>query len=452
MGAAGLGESADPQVLVPGDPGALRSAAANWRALAERFERTGRGMAGVDTGVWQGPAREGFESARQGAVPHWYRAGDTLQESAAALERHADAVEWAQGEAVEAARRWQAAGGDPQGQAEAVGQLEGARREVAASAGATGGVLRGSVPVAPRFSTRLDAVRAASSPGGPPPSGEDNWRNAQPPGERRPEPQDVTLSPEDRGHILTGDGQGGGGHRPGTRIPEKTEFPATWSDDRIARAAREGAQHPDKPPEYEDDTGNWRCEHTDADGVTTEVIVDADGRIVTAYPVAGPGVTKNDENGDPQDIDSAEEQAKYKEEHAYDHLAAARKREEEAARREQEAQRDEAEAEQREEQAEEDWDPEGAEQAEEDQRQADQEGDEAEQERQDAEAEEGQADREREEADREANDTDGPVAGPWEDAQQGGDGDAGGGDGAGDGDGEGPGGADEAQGTGRFDG
>jgi hypothetical protein len=44
----------------------------------------------------------------------------------------------------------------------------------------------------------------------------------------------VIIDAARRRHILDGDGVNGG-HRPGTGIPGKTEFPRGWPDDRIIR-------------------------------------------------------------------------------------------------------------------------------------------------------------------------------------------------------------------------
>jgi hypothetical protein len=45
------------------------------------------------------------------------------------------------------------------------------------------------------------------------------------------------VLPDDRKrYILDGDGKGGGGHRYGTGLPGKGEFPGAWSDDKIVDA------------------------------------------------------------------------------------------------------------------------------------------------------------------------------------------------------------------------
>jgi hypothetical protein len=48
--------------------------------------------------------------------------------------------------------------------------------------------------------------------------------------EDRPKTRDIHVTPERTTHILDGEPGGGGGHRHGTGIPGKTEFPASWDD------------------------------------------------------------------------------------------------------------------------------------------------------------------------------------------------------------------------------
>ncbi|MGH3860119.1 EndoU domain-containing protein [Actinokineospora sp.] len=108
-------------------------------------------------------------------------------------------------------------------------------------------------------------------------------------------------------HILDGDSDGiGGGHAPGTGIPNKSEFPARWDssdpkdpplDDVVRRHVEDVARNPDRPP-YQQDNGRWVATGN-RDGVDIEVIIDPDGTIRTAYPTGGRGVTNNDANGNP---------------------------------------------------------------------------------------------------------------------------------------------------------
>ncbi len=102
---------------------------------------------------------------------------------------------------------------------------------------------------------------------------------------------DSVSIPEDRAkHILEGEGRSGG-HRSGTGIPGKTEFPASWSDDDILDAIRQvagtgvviGSAH------REDDL----LISGEVNGVTIRVVVRPNGEVRTGYPVLGQGVIEN---------------------------------------------------------------------------------------------------------------------------------------------------------------
>ncbi|MGV6847478.1 MAG: EndoU domain-containing protein [Marinibacterium sp.] len=97
--------------------------------------------------------------------------------------------------------------------------------------------------------------------------------------------------PEDRArHILHGEGRGGG-HRYGTGIPGKTEFPANWSDDDILEAIRQvaGTGTVDRPAHRDGDL----VIVGEVNGVTIEVVVQPNGEVRTGYPLSGPGVRRN---------------------------------------------------------------------------------------------------------------------------------------------------------------
>jgi len=96
-------------------------------------------------------------------------------------------------------------------------------------------------------------------------------------------------------HILDGD-QWGGGHRPGTGRPEKTEFPASWDDSQIVDHSTDVARSPDVPPVLQPNH-RWRV-FGERDGVGITVIVLPDGRIWAAWPEEGsPGVIRNPKEG-----------------------------------------------------------------------------------------------------------------------------------------------------------
>lgn len=60
------------------------------------------------------------------------------------------------------------------------------------------------------------------------------------------------------------------------------------------------AKNPDQPPVLQNN-GNWACIGT-RNGVEIKVIVDSNGNVITAYPLGGKGVTRNDAQGNPQPI------------------------------------------------------------------------------------------------------------------------------------------------------
>jgi hypothetical protein len=112
---------------------------------------------------------------------------------------------------------------------------------------------------------------------------------------KRPGPDSLCLSPARAMHILDGD-QWGGGHRPGTGRPEKTEFPASWDDSRIVGHITDVARSPDVPPVLQPNH-RWRATGQ-RDGVGITVIVQPEGEIWAARPDEGsPRVIRNPKEG-----------------------------------------------------------------------------------------------------------------------------------------------------------
>ncbi|MFI5756709.1 EndoU domain-containing protein [Streptomyces sp. NPDC051569] len=128
-----------------------------------------------------------------------------------------------------------------------------------------------------------------------------------------PNPSDVHEEWKGRNHTLDG-------HAPDSRTPNKNTFPnkEPWTDDdKLMHNVEDVAKNPDQPPVEQDDADggtSWKVTGT-RDGVTMEVIVEEDGRIRTAYPVAGEGVRHNDENGEPQPLDPRDEERRKEAEH-----------------------------------------------------------------------------------------------------------------------------------------
>lgn len=97
---------------------------------------------------------------------------------------------------------------------------------------------------------------------------------------------DLTTPPA-RDHILDGDGPGkGGGHRPGTGKPGKSEFPTGWTDAKIIHEISDVATDP-RSTRTPGVGGRTVVEGT-RDGVDIRVIIDADGKIITGFPINRP--------------------------------------------------------------------------------------------------------------------------------------------------------------------
>jgi hypothetical protein len=113
--------------------------------------------------------------------------------------------------------------------------------------------------------------------------------------EDRPPAEDIQVSPERRTHILDGEpgDDGGGGHRHGTGKPGKTEFPASWDDDKIMDNVLDVARRPDSTPVLQQFNNRWFCSGS-REGVEVSVIVLRSGEVWTAWPEeGGPGVVRN---------------------------------------------------------------------------------------------------------------------------------------------------------------
>lgn len=96
----------------------------------------------------------------------------------------------------------------------------------------------------------------------------------------------VDLStPQRREHILDGDASGGG-HRSGTGNPGKSEFPQSWSDDKIMHEISDIATDP-KSTIRSSNHGRTITEGT-REEVDIKVIQEHNGEIVTGYPTNVP--------------------------------------------------------------------------------------------------------------------------------------------------------------------
>jgi len=109
----------------------------------------------------------------------------------------------------------------------------------------------------------------------------------------RPKAEDINVSAERTTHILDGEPGGGGGHRHGVGKPGKTEFPASWDDEKIMGHVLDVVRRPDSAPVVQHRNNRWICSGT-RDGVEVTAIVLRSGEIWTAWPEeGGPGVRRN---------------------------------------------------------------------------------------------------------------------------------------------------------------
>jgi hypothetical protein len=105
---AELGETDDPRVLIPGDPDAIAANAVALRQRAANAGNAGDGLRSIDTGAWTGPAAERFHDKFSYEPGRWFTAADAMQAGAGGLDDYVATLRWAQRQAAEAVRQWNA--------------------------------------------------------------------------------------------------------------------------------------------------------------------------------------------------------------------------------------------------------------------------------------------------------------------------------------------------------
>jgi hypothetical protein len=83
----------------------------------------------------------------------------------------------------------------------------------------------------------------------------------------------------------------GGGHAPGVGRRATSEFPPGWSNEHIISVVKDVANDPSEA-RWQQQNGRWRCAG-ERFNVHLIVLVEENGHVHTAYPVAGPGVVRN---------------------------------------------------------------------------------------------------------------------------------------------------------------
>lgn len=106
--AARLGSTQDPRALVPGNPSKLTADADKLDGHAKTLDGIGDDLGSVRIAGWHGQASDAFWADFSGQKQKWYRGSDSLSAAAGALRDYARALEWAQGQAQEAIRLYEA--------------------------------------------------------------------------------------------------------------------------------------------------------------------------------------------------------------------------------------------------------------------------------------------------------------------------------------------------------
>ncbi|WP_156096098.1 WXG100 family type VII secretion target [Amycolatopsis jejuensis] len=180
---AELGESGDPRELIRGNPEAIEENARVLRSRAGAISRAADDLETIELAGWQGKAADRFRDKFGREPQKWYRASDSMEVSASALEGYAETLRWAQGRAEDAIRQWnsaqvassaareqrqaQATGGNPSlpgkdpgeaGRAAAEATLRRARSQLASAGDEAASIVQDGKAMAPERRTWLAKV------------------------------------------------------------------------------------------------------------------------------------------------------------------------------------------------------------------------------------------------------------------------------------------------------
>ena len=105
-----LGETADPAVLIPGNPGVVHETAWRMTTYGDVLHEAGSGLQRINTADgWSGKAADAFRDTFNGQPVKWLEAGDCFHEAGSAVKDYALTFEWARKQAVEAISLWDSA-------------------------------------------------------------------------------------------------------------------------------------------------------------------------------------------------------------------------------------------------------------------------------------------------------------------------------------------------------
>lgn len=106
---AELGTTNDPKALVPGDPDTLDGTVQMLNSYGDMLAEAGTGLQRIDTSDgWSGTAADGFHKAFHGQPGKWIEAGGAFHSAAQAVGDYVTTLTWAQGQAADAIREYNA--------------------------------------------------------------------------------------------------------------------------------------------------------------------------------------------------------------------------------------------------------------------------------------------------------------------------------------------------------
>ncbi|RJQ69483.1 hypothetical protein D5S17_30295 [Pseudonocardiaceae bacterium YIM PH 21723] len=99
-----LGDTQDPEQLIPGTPADLESTAKEMAKFDKALEQTAQAFKKIDTGHWQGSAGDAYHEKVGQATPKWLRASDAFLQATSAVQAYYHALDGGQREAAECIR------------------------------------------------------------------------------------------------------------------------------------------------------------------------------------------------------------------------------------------------------------------------------------------------------------------------------------------------------------
>ncbi len=104
---AELGQTSDPQQLIPGNTTEIRKSSVHLLRLGNAMLDIADGLKALNTEHWAGEAADAFRERFTPQPARWLTAGDAFHAAEAALEQYCETLSWAQEEAAQAVTLWE---------------------------------------------------------------------------------------------------------------------------------------------------------------------------------------------------------------------------------------------------------------------------------------------------------------------------------------------------------